>query len=380
MPTDAQPGGPASTPVATLVGSLPGPAPAPLPPSPDPASSSNIPFATTAVHVVPPSSAQAAKPEPVAPNEARGAAPLPTSGARSPTAPPHAAGAVTLSSKARETELLDGWSWKTGAHPQVEEQDDLSDDPRARSPILYIIGGGIALASVIVVVAFAMGGGKKPEKQVDPAQTAATDKSRDPHSVNAKAAPPADAALPSSDAATAAGSANGPVDESSQPGAESGKDAGVIDSAVATQAASPPEEPSSPTTSSTPKGSTSNTKVTATPVKPDRTVKPPTKPNVKPNTKPNPTSSSSRKKNAELPYRQGLQLFMRGDTSGALTALRSSIAANSSYAPAWRALGLVYEKMGDKDQARRSLRRYLQLAPRANDAEQIRNRLKRLGP
>ena len=41
---------------------------------------------------------------------------------------------------------------------------------------------------------------------------------------------------------------------------------------------------------------------------------------------------------AEAAYRQGVQLFARGDTSSALTQMRSSIAANPDYAPAWRGL------------------------------------------
>jgi hypothetical protein len=35
--------------------------------------------------------------------------------------------------------------------------------------------------------------------------------------------------------------------------------------------------------------------------------------------------------------------------------------------------------MGEKDQARSAYKRYLKLAPSANDADQIRNRMERLG-
>jgi regulator of sirC expression with transglutaminase-like and TPR domain len=39
----------------------------------------------------------------------------------------------------------------------------------------------------------------------------------------------------------------------------------------------------------------------------------------------------------------------------------------------------VFEKMGEKEQARAAYKRYLQLAPSANDSEQIKGRLERLG-
>ncbi len=83
--------------------------------------------------------------------------------------------------------------------------------------------------------------------------------------------------------------------------------------------------------------------------------------------------------NPETAYRQGLQAFARGDTAGALTSLRSSLSANPNYAPTWRGLGLVFEKMGEKDQARAAYKRYLQLAPSAGDAEIIKGRLEKLG-
>lgn len=66
-------------------------------------------------------------------------------------------------------------------------------------------------------------------------------------------------------------------------------------------------------------------------------------------------------------------------TSAALASLRTSLAGNPNYAPTWRGLGLVFEKMGEKDQARAAYKRYLQLAPNAGDADQIRSRLERLG-
>jgi serine/threonine-protein kinase len=79
-------------------------------------------------------------------------------------------------------------------------------------------------------------------------------------------------------------------------------------------------------------------------------------------------------------YKIGLQQYARGDTGGALVTLRGSLSSNPGFAPTWRAIGLVYEKIGNKAQARSAFRRYLQLSPDATDADQIRDRMERLGP
>jgi Tfp pilus assembly protein PilF len=94
--------------------------------------------------------------------------------------------------------------------------------------------------------------------------------------------------------------------------------------------------------------------------------------------KPPKTTAKASKVDVEAAYRAGLQQFARGDTTGALASLRTSLAGNPNYAPTWRALGLVFEKLGEKDQARAAYKRYLQLAPSAGDAGQIRSRLERL--
>jgi Tfp pilus assembly protein PilF len=98
-------------------------------------------------------------------------------------------------------------------------------------------------------------------------------------------------------------------------------------------------------------------------------------------TPPPPTKTEPPKSNAdvEASYKQGLMKFARGDTSGALASLRTALAGNPNYAPTWRGLGLVFEKLGEKDQARAAFKRYLQLAPGASDGEQIKGRMERLG-
>jgi hypothetical protein len=78
-------------------------------------------------------------------------------------------------------------------------------------------------------------------------------------------------------------------------------------------------------------------------------------------------------------YRTGLQQYAHGDNAGALATFRGSLSSNPGFAPTWRGLGLVYEKMGNKGQARAAFKRYLQLAPSAGDADQIRDRMERLG-
>jgi hypothetical protein len=78
-------------------------------------------------------------------------------------------------------------------------------------------------------------------------------------------------------------------------------------------------------------------------------------------------------------YRTGIQQYARGDINAALATFRTSLSSNPDYAPTWRGLGVVYDKLGNKGQARSAFQRYLKLAPDALDAEQIRERLQRLG-
>jgi len=85
------------------------------------------------------------------------------------------------------------------------------------------------------------------------------------------------------------------------------------------------------------------------------------------------------KADPSVAYKTGFQQYVRGDTSGALSTFKGSLAANPGYPPTWRGLGLVYEKMGQKAQAKKSFLRYLQLSPKASDADQIRTRMEKLG-
>jgi serine/threonine-protein kinase len=95
-----------------------------------------------------------------------------------------------------------------------------------------------------------------------------------------------------------------------------------------------------------------------------------------------PTSpaSTEAKPDPVAAYKTSLQQRARGDNAGALATLRASASANPGYAPTFRGLGMVHEKLGDKGLAKLAFKRYLQLAPDAADAAEIRDRMERLGP
>ena len=77
-------------------------------------------------------------------------------------------------------------------------------------------------------------------------------------------------------------------------------------------------------------------------------------------------------------FKQGLQAFLKGDTHGALTLLQSAKSAKPGYAPTWRVLGHVYERLGERGPAKTAYQRYLALAPNAPDAKTIRHRMENL--
>ena len=81
---------------------------------------------------------------------------------------------------------------------------------------------------------------------------------------------------------------------------------------------------------------------------------------------------------AESFAQEGLKRFARGDTRGAIDSFQAALREDRGYAPAHRGLGLAYEKAGDRSRAVRSFRTYLDLAPNARDASQIRTRMEKL--
>jgi eukaryotic-like serine/threonine-protein kinase len=77
-------------------------------------------------------------------------------------------------------------------------------------------------------------------------------------------------------------------------------------------------------------------------------------------------------------YKDGLQRFVSGDTKAAIDLFEASIGKSKGYAPAYRGLGMAYEKRGEKRRALRAFETYLRLAPDASDADTIRKRMEKL--
>ena len=88
-----------------------------------------------------------------------------------------------------------------------------------------------------------------------------------------------------------------------------------------------------------------------------------------------PAADKPEKINVDDMFKAGLQAWVHGDTRTALASYRRVIQANAGFAPAWRGMGLVHEKLGDRASARAAFQKYLQLAPAAGDAANIRARI-----
>jgi len=88
--------------------------------------------------------------------------------------------------------------------------------------------------------------------------------------------------------------------------------------------------------------------------------------------------SDSPATSAKSLYKEGLQKFVSGDTAGAISLFDQARAKDSGYAPAYRGLGMAYEKRGDGHRAARAFETYLQLAPDAPDAASIKQRMEKL--
>lgn len=271
--------------------------------------------------------------------------------------------------RASSRDLLGGWGWTTGSAAIVDDHDHHGEIARAsRRRLVIAIGGAIGVVAAIVAAALAFGP-SKPDAQPPALATA----------LPPTAAPPvAPAALPPPAAPPA-----GP--EPAKPEA----------AAIAPPANPAPAPPASPEPAKP-----EPAKLVAAP----RPAEPKPAPRIdakKPDAK-----ASERAKRAQLArssakaapidpygapagrgrpdpvasYRTGLQQYARGETTAALLTFRSSLASSPNFAATWRGLGLVYEKLGNRSQARSAYRRYLQLAPTAPDGEQIRDRMERLGP
>jgi serine/threonine protein kinase len=82
--------------------------------------------------------------------------------------------------------------------------------------------------------------------------------------------------------------------------------------------------------------------------------------------------------NAEKLYATGLDQLRRGEPRAALVSLTGARRANPRFAPTWYGLGLVHEKLGNKPSAKVAYERYLELAPNAANAAQIKSRIAQL--
>jgi serine/threonine-protein kinase len=79
--------------------------------------------------------------------------------------------------------------------------------------------------------------------------------------------------------------------------------------------------------------------------------------------------------NAEAQFQKGFQAFVKGDAKAALAFLKVNRVQNPNHAGTWRLLGQVYKKLGDRDMAKASFKRYLTLAPNASDAATIKKEI-----
>ena len=89
-------------------------------------------------------------------------------------------------------------------------------------------------------------------------------------------------------------------------------------------------------------------------------------------------SDSDEVPTAESLYRIGEGQSARGEFGKALASLKHAQQVDPAFAPTWRALGKLHYKMGDHPAARAAFQKYLQLAPNAADAPQIRQLLETL--
>ena len=60
-------------------------------------------------------------------------------------------------------------------------------------------------------------------------------------------------------------------------------------------------------------------------------------------------------------------------------AFKQAIAIKRGYAPAYRGLGFVYQRLGQKAKAIANLQKYLELSPGAKDARSVRDRITAMG-
>ena len=81
---------------------------------------------------------------------------------------------------------------------------------------------------------------------------------------------------------------------------------------------------------------------------------------------------------AEKDIEVGQHYMKRGDFDAAIDRFEDAILAKPGYAVPFRYLGEAQEKKGLKKKALKSYQRYLDLFPRADDAEKIKKKIEKL--
>jgi serine/threonine protein kinase len=338
-------------------------------------------------------------------------------------------------------DVLAGWGWSTGSVQALD--DDEAEDAlrRGRRNLVIAIAGALGVVMIIAIAAFAFSGSKKPDEQdshgavappsptpisatapetpTAPAPAQPTDPTPTPTTAEpARTEPPAPSTAPASTDPARPESPPPPPAAPPGPGAvvpprfDSAKpEPAPVEPPKAESPRAEPRnaEPPKPEPAKPEPAKVEPPKVTAAPKPapraeppkpeparaiekkppepkkpPDKAAKHPPAPEriAKANTRAQPVdpyAAEPRRADPAAAYRTGLQQYAHGDTAGALATFRGSLQINPGFAPTWRGIGLVYEKMGNKGQARAAFKRYLQLAPTAGDADQIRDRMERLG-
>jgi tetratricopeptide (TPR) repeat protein len=81
---------------------------------------------------------------------------------------------------------------------------------------------------------------------------------------------------------------------------------------------------------------------------------------------------------AEKDLEVGQYYMRKGDVDAAIDRFQDATAAKPGYAVPFRYLGEAQEKKGLKKEALKSYSRYLELVPRADDAEKVRKKIAKL--
>ena len=283
---------------------------------------------------------------------------------------PHAANPADVVSLPRSAvhrdseQVLSRWAWQTDSNEAIVDDEEFHPPP-SRKPLYYAVGAGCAVALVVMLIAFAGGGSSSAKK---PPTTAAKE--------STEPAQPAVAPAPAPEPAKQDTPPPEPPKQETPPPEPPKQETPPEPAKAAVTPPAPP--PKAETPKATPPPKTEPPKVAK--AEPPKTAPPKTEPPKVAKSEPPKAATAPRASNAdvETAYKAGLMKFARGDTNGALASLRTALAGNPNYAPTWRGLGLVFEKLGEKDQARAAFKRYLTLAPGAGDSEQIKARMERL--